>query len=63
MLKENLTSVSIGVGLPSQVAIHVGGESGGKTFTQMSTSSIFELGFTPAQAMKSGFVYWLEKTN
>ena len=61
-LKENLTNVAIGVGLPSQVAIHVGAETGGTTFTQMSTSSIFELSFTPAQAMKSGLLYWKEGT-
>jgi type IV pilus assembly protein PilY1 len=52
--------VDIGAGLPSQVAIHIGSEDGGKTFTQMSTASILELEFTPAQKMKSGFFSWQE---
>ncbi|MCE5244078.1 MAG: hypothetical protein LLF99_12865, partial [Desulfobacteraceae bacterium] len=61
-LKQLNAKVDIGVGLPSQVAIHVGKESGGKTFTQMSTSSIFEVSFSPAQAMRSGIVSWRELT-
>ncbi|MEM5786054.1 MAG: PilC/PilY family type IV pilus protein, partial [Syntrophobacteraceae bacterium] len=59
-LKKILTNTALGPGLPSQVAIHVGAEQGGKTFTQMSTSSIFQLSFMPAMPMKSGFLYWRE---
>jgi type IV pilus assembly protein PilY1 len=59
-LKEVKTTIDIGVGLPSQVAIHVGKEAGGKTFTQMSTSAVVELDFTPAKNMKSGPLYWRE---
>lgn len=52
--------VNLGTGLPSQVAIHLGEETGGTTLTQLSTSAIINLKFNAAEKMKSGFISWQE---
>lgn len=50
----------IGVGLPSQAAIHIGKEEGGRIYTQESTSAIHEQDTGMAQTAEDGFIFWRE---
>jgi type IV pilus assembly protein PilY1 len=56
----NKKVADIGTGMPSQIAIHVGKESGGIANTQMSTAAVNQQEFTPAESPKSQFIFWRE---
>ncbi len=57
------SSVDLGVGMPSQVAVHLGEEDGSVVFTQESTGAIFQQQTGLAQSVRDGVVFWREINN